>query len=127
MTERAKYWRGLLREWKGSGLSQAEFCRQRGVKAMTFYWWKRQLTNGPSGVGSRGGRKVPKAKARSGKGTTFVEIKSAGLKAKPPRAMTEAASVCAYEVVLSRGRVVCVPGDFDPDTLSRLITAVESC
>jgi len=32
-----------------------------------------------------------------------------------------------YEMVLSRGRVIRLPVDFDPDAVSRLITAVESC
>jgi len=47
MTDRAKYWQRMLRAWEGSGLTQAEFCRRRGLKAVTFAWWKRQLW-GPS-------------------------------------------------------------------------------
>jgi len=43
MSERAVYWRRLLADWERSGLSQAEFCRRRGVKAVTFAWWKSRL------------------------------------------------------------------------------------
>ncbi|HSW46458.1 MAG TPA: hypothetical protein VLM89_12895 [Phycisphaerae bacterium] len=35
-TERAKYWSGLLGVWEQSGLSQAEFCRRRGVNGGSF-------------------------------------------------------------------------------------------
>lgn len=41
MSERAAYWRRLLAEWERSGLSQAEFCRRRGLKAVNLAWWKR--------------------------------------------------------------------------------------
>lgn len=43
MTERARYWSDLVLAWEQSGLSQAEFCRRRGVNGGTFVWWKRQL------------------------------------------------------------------------------------
>jgi hypothetical protein len=44
VSERAVYWQRLLADWERSGLSQAEFCRRRGVKAVTFAWWKRRLS-----------------------------------------------------------------------------------
>ena len=43
MSERARYWQRLLAAWEKSGLSQAEFCRRRKVKAVNFGWWKRKL------------------------------------------------------------------------------------
>ena len=47
MTERARYWAAQLAAWERSGLTQAEYCRRRGIKAVNFAWWKRQLL-GPS-------------------------------------------------------------------------------
>jgi hypothetical protein len=47
MTERARYWAAQLAAWEQSGLTQAEFCRRRRIKAGSFAWWKRQLL-GPS-------------------------------------------------------------------------------
>jgi hypothetical protein len=107
MTERASYWSGLVKSWEGSGLSQAEFCRRRGINGGTFAWWKRQLQRA-SGQGPR-----PRGRPRKVAGR-FVEIR-----------LTGASS--GYEVVLVRGRSIRVPVPFDPQTLSRLITAVESC
>jgi len=38
-------WRELLRRWQASGLSQAAFCRRRGVPVQKFLWWKRRLSS----------------------------------------------------------------------------------
>jgi hypothetical protein len=35
----------LVAAWERSGLSRTEFCRQRGVKLVTFAWWKRRLAS----------------------------------------------------------------------------------
>ncbi len=118
MTERAKHWQRVLQEWEGSGLSQAGFCRQRGIQAGTLAWWKRQLRR--AGIVQRSGSRRTaggqgqrrSAGARAG----FVEVR-----------LGEGARIGGYEVVVTHGRVIRVPGDVDPQALSRLITAVESC
>ena len=109
MTERASYWSSLVKAWGESGLSQAAFCRERGVPVGTFAWWKRQLRRAQGD-----GAKSRRQSARSAK--RFVEVRLAGTSSMP-----------AYEVVLARGRSIRVSSGFDPQTLSRLITAVESC
>jgi hypothetical protein len=109
MTERASYWSALVKAWEESGSSQASFCRERGVQVGTFAWWKRQLRRAQGDGAKRRGRPV--------KGTgRFVEVRLAG-----------ACSVPTYEVVLAHGRSIRVPSQFDLQTLSRLIAAVESC
>jgi hypothetical protein len=79
------------------------------VKLVTFAWWKRQLAKA-AGVGPKRRGRPPKASSR------FVEVRLAGV-----------SSTATYEVVLARGRSIRVPARFDPQTLSHLITAVESC
>ena len=133
MTERARYWADLVAAWARSGLSQAEFCRRRGIKAVNFAWWKRRLERdnkstasparptypskrrGPSDDGQTGSvpierRRLTKASER------FVEVQ-----------LTGGSLSLMYEVVLADGRSIRVPSQFDPQVLSRLITAVESC
>ena len=106
MTERARYWASQVSAWEQSGLSQAAFCRRQGLKGGTFAWWKRQLRQAVD--------KRPK-RGRPGKATgRFVEVQLA-------------ASRPEYEVLLACGRSIRVPSAFDPQVLSRLITAVESC
>lgn len=106
MSDRARYWSGLLSEWKRSGLSQAEFCRRRGIKAVTLAWWKRQLPSSWGDPVQAGGR----AKDR------FVEVQLPSLVSMP-----------AYEIMLARGRSIRVGSQFDSEVLTRLIAAVESC
>src|SRR3990167_551606 len=37
---RREYWRALVAAPRGSGLSQAAFCRRRGIPTGTFSFWK---------------------------------------------------------------------------------------
>ena len=41
--DREHYWRGLIEDQKGSGLSISAFCRQREVPAGSFFNWRRKL------------------------------------------------------------------------------------
>ena len=41
--------RRTVQQWRASGLSQAAFCRHRGIHVATFSWWKRRLGGGPVG------------------------------------------------------------------------------
>jgi len=127
MTERAKYWSDLVSAWSQSGLSQAEFCRRRGVKVASFAWWKRQLHK-PSGDAPTDVGRLVKAKpagARRAKADKqFVEVRLTSASTVEP---TGVSSAPTYEVVLARGRSIRVPAQFDPQILSRLIAAVESC
>jgi hypothetical protein len=107
MTERARYWAEQVASWGRSGLSQAAFCQREGITYGTFGWWKRYLQKA-SGQQSRRRGRVPKASG------PFVEVRLSGLSS-------------TYEVVLAGGRSIRVPSQFDPQVLSRLITAVESC
>jgi len=136
MTERARYWADQLAGWERSGLSQAEFCRQQGLKGGAFAWWKRQLQKAggkplrPARArvkGKQPKRREPSVDARTGPVPTrrgrpakasqrFVEVRLTGM-----------SSASAYEVMLAQGRSIRVPSQFDPQILSRLITAVESC
>ena len=42
-SSRREYWKQLIGEQSRSGLTQAEFCRDRGVSVGTFSSWKAQL------------------------------------------------------------------------------------
>ena len=40
---RAKQWEMVVQECAASGLSNREFCRQRGIPEKSFYYWQRKL------------------------------------------------------------------------------------
>ena len=123
MTERAKYWATQLAAWERSGLTQAEYCRRRGIKAVNLAWWKRQLLGPGRGRPTRPADR-PKRSAKASKqrgrpaklSAPFVELPLANAFPAP-----------TYELLLVGGRAIRVPSQFDPQVLSRLISAVESC
>ena len=40
---RESHWRGLLKQQSSSGLSIAEFCRQKSITQTSFYTWQRKF------------------------------------------------------------------------------------
>lgn len=40
---RAQNWAMVIQECNSSGLSNREFCRQRGIAEKNFYYWRRKL------------------------------------------------------------------------------------
>jgi len=110
MTERAAYWRQILADWEGSGLSQAEFCRRRGLAAVTFAWWKRRLRQLDE---SRGASRQATGYVQRGKRADFVEL------ALPAR--HAACGGFAYELVLPGSACLRVTTDFDPERVAQLL------
>jgi hypothetical protein len=43
---RQEYWKTLIEEQKSSGLSQAQFCKERGLSKSSFYNWSSILKRG---------------------------------------------------------------------------------
>lgn len=105
MSERAAYWRRILGEWEASGLSQAEFCRRRGIKAVTFAWWKRRL---PGSAGS-----LPAAPKRSEwpGDRAFVEL-------------TLPARHVGYALALPGRACLHLPADFDAERVAQFVRAL---
>lgn len=102
---REGFWRKLVAEQRRSGLSQAEFCRRRGLVPGTFAWWKRELKRRDGGH-SRA--------AKSG----FVPVRVI------ERRLT-GARTCSFDVELRNGRRIRVPNPFDPESLRRLLAVLE--
>ena len=40
---RAQQWAVVIQECNASGLSNREFCRQRGISEKSFYYWQRKM------------------------------------------------------------------------------------
>lgn len=43
MGTKADFWKGHLVGWRDSGLTQAGYCRQRGLSLACFGYWRRVL------------------------------------------------------------------------------------
>lgn len=68
-SDKARHWQQHIQGWSESGLSQAEYCRLRGLSAKSFGYWMRSLREpkdpGPAlipvslgSIGATGGRPV---------------------------------------------------------------------
>jgi len=108
--ERQAFWRDQLLQWTQSGMSQRQFCRQRGLSPHAFTWWKakyRDELNLPY-------RAFKKSSGKNSK-SRFVELK---VSSHIPELL--------YEVVLANRRSIRVTKQFDHDVLKKLIIVVES-
>ena len=108
LTPRRRELRRLIAEQDKSGQSIREFARFRGLKAETFYWWRREFRRNQDGFG-----RMPAA-------PDFVPVRVVD----DPR---PTAVVGALRIVIESGRrVIDVPHDFDADHLRRLIVVMSS-
>ena len=107
--EREGRWRKRLEGWRGSGLSQAEYCRQHGLSPVDFSWWKHELLRRDR---ERGGMRQPPAKTTP----AFVP-----LTLQPAR--VEAVHTC--EVLLRNGRRLRIGTDVSPRWVAELAAALE--
>jgi hypothetical protein len=98
-----RFWRRRLREWRNSGLGIAEFCRQQGVSAPSFYAWRRTLAQ------------------RDTAAAHFVPVHV--LAETIPGATDSDAS--GLELVLEGGRRLRIGPAFDDATLRRLLCVLE--
>ena len=111
-TEVAKRWRDWIEACRQSGVSQAEFCRRHGLNQGTLSGWKTKLKHRADESLLPEQRAFRRRAGLAG----FVEVRGSGPGERS-----------GYEVVLAGNRTIRIPERFDPQSVSRLIAAVESC
>jgi hypothetical protein len=99
-------WRTRIDEMRGSGLTCEEYCAQQGLHPKTMAWWERTL---------RKGGRASKARSRTRKAPTFVEVTGALAVATDLRLELEVSGV-----------KVRVPGEFEADALARVLSVLEA-
>ena len=100
--ERRAFWQAHLTNWRQSGLNQAAYCREQGLNAHRFRWWKRQLT-----VASTAEKSVSAA---------FLAVE-----VQPPRLIPHAAHDSGIALQLDTGVRVEVAVGFDAPTLQAVL------
>ena len=105
-------WNALLNDFRRSGLTQAEFCKRRGISIHSF---RKRLYQVPT-------PKPTPANHLSSDGTTSGFLPVTIL---PDPIPATSASRQPLELLLSNGRRIAVAPGFDPQTLRQLITVVE--
>lgn len=109
-------WPAIMSAWSRSGLSQKAFCRKRGIPFSTFQYWRYQRKvreNGPVQKNVQGSVPVsippPFLPVQVVQSHPVIEERHPGL-----------------TVLLPGGCRIEVERDFDPETLRRILTALES-
>jgi transposase len=97
-----RFWRRVMRQWRGSGLSVRAFCEEQGLSEPCFYAWRRTLA------------------ARDAAAVRFVPVQVAS---EPTTAADGSAG--ALELVVGAGRRLRVGPGFDGPTLVRLLALLE--
>src|SRR5271155_4112478 len=93
-SDRERFWREAVADWKKSGQTIAGFCRARGLSQANFYAWRRRLAG----------------RDRVAPAATFV----------PLTVVPDA----VVEIVLPTSIVVRVPAAADPSAVARLVAAL---
>lgn len=95
-----EFWEKHLREWKRSGRSQVEYCREQGISDKSFVYWKKRLSS-------------------MGVAVTLVElpVPKSSLTVFPQRAPLRLRITDAYWIEIEK--------DFDQESLNRLIDVLE--
>lgn len=115
--ERERYWRGVIRKHRTSGLSVLAFCRKHGVAACSFYSWRRRLEK----------QQQEKAAARNSQAavedtaSTSTAAKFVPVELHPRHATTRG----GCEVVLPNGCRVVVPTQCDAGWLCEILGALQ--
>ena len=94
-------WRGLISEQTASGQSGAAFCRERGLCASQFYYWKKRLSQAAE--------------------TNFVEAVIV-----EQQAAAEGVACAGIELRLCGGYSLLVEPGFDAGHLRALLAVLES-
>lgn len=105
--QRRERWRQAVRQWRSSGLSQAEFCRREGLRYSQFAWWKRRLGDQAAGRQRRG---TPPSR---------------GPAALLPLGTVRLASSPRLEVVLLNGRRLRFGPELPPERLADLVAVLD--
>jgi len=111
LSGRRRRWRRLVERWERSGLSQATFCRQQGLRYERFLWWRKRFGGKPAAVARRKGLGA----SRSGPKLEFVPVRL-----KVPEAVT-AGSDWGCELVMGAGTRVRLRREPDPELLLRIV------
>jgi hypothetical protein len=99
-----RFWRRVVRQWRRSGLTVRDFCRQQQLSEPNFYAWRSILAK------------------RDAEKPAFVPVSVVSEPATCPRAEDAPAPL---ELILAGGRRLRVGAGFDVATLQRLLPLLE--
>ena len=124
---RRRYWQGLIKEWRRSGLRQNDFCRRRSVSYYSFCHWKVRLlaARGAGGQASVRKRNVTSPASAQAKPVQFLPVRVLD-SADPRFDPRPSPSRSGIEVLIRGGRRVRVLPGFNMEVLKAVVRSLES-
>ncbi len=124
-----KHWQEVIRQWRQSGQSVREFCRNAEIKEWTFYWWRQRLarsSHGPAAHGhassnARGAKPASETVGRKAPDQDTVSFLP--VQVVPGQAGEVGSGV---EIHWSNGRSVRLRRGFDRQTLAEVLAVLET-
>jgi hypothetical protein len=122
-------WATLCCEWRGSGLTQPEFCRRRGIPLHTFR--RRLYQPDARDVGGDVARPTTAPPPEADPPTRtpspcFIPVRVVADDRPAPGSATFSTLGRPVEVILAGGHRIAVPPGFDAETLLRVVHLLES-
>jgi hypothetical protein len=111
--ERERYWRGVIKKQRASGLSVAEFCRRNDVADALFYRWRRRLAE----LDAR--QDLHPKPAERINGDREAAARFVPIQLPPPPVPA------CFEIIRPDGLRVLVPSTFEGEALRELLRAIE--
>ena len=123
--DREQFWQDLIDRQPASGLSIAQFCKQAGVSANSFFVWKRRLRpqDGRAQHGSRTSRRRVVTRARSN-GAAAAATPLVPVRLLPDPDRPGARHAAAIEVEWPNGLVLRVPVECDGRVVRDVLKAL---
>lgn len=115
-------WRKVFADWKASGLTSAQFCRERQIKPHLFYEWKRIIAQRDAEV-SRSARKPrQRSEKPAPEAGPFVEVR---VKDYAPTAK-HARESASLEIVFKSGTSIKIASDCSLSLLASVVDVMEN-
>ena len=96
--QKRKYWQHRINAWQQSGLKQAAYCQEHGIKQYQMSYWKNRFSKTEQSI-------------------SFVPLQVASHLPVPVNPAT-------LKLHIPNGFCIDVPGNFDPHVLRQLIATV---
>jgi transposase-like protein len=103
-SSKERFWRQMVRQWRSSGLSIRDFCKDRQISEPSLYAWRRTIAQ------------------RDAEAARFVPVQ---IVAEEKPAVAKDPSSNGLELLLGAGRVLRIGAGFDEATLRRLLALLQ--
>lgn len=114
-------WRKVFADWVTSGLSAAQFCRDRQIKPHLFYEWKRIIAKRDAEAAQSTHKRKPRPEQPTAEPDPFVQVH---VKDSAPAAK-RARESATLEIVFKSGTSIKIGSDCSLSLLASVVDVME--